>query len=119
MPRYFLEVMYDGTAFHGSQVQGALPTVQRALNKALSTLLRIKIETYGASRTDEGVHALGNYYHFDLDVDLTGRILYQLNALLPSELSVRDIYLAVNSELNARFDAIKRSYRYRIYGQKN
>ena len=55
MARYVLEVMYDGTQFHGSQVQGDTPTVQLALNNALSTLLRRPIETFGASRTDEGV----------------------------------------------------------------
>ncbi|NDC41291.1 MAG: tRNA pseudouridine(38-40) synthase TruA, partial [Chitinophagia bacterium] len=57
MPRYALEVMYDGTSFHGSQLQGDLPTVQLAINKTLSTLFRVPITSFGASRTDEGVHA--------------------------------------------------------------
>src|SRR6187399_2808084 len=92
MPRYALEVSYDGTAFHGSQVQGDTPTVQLALNQALSTLLRRPIETFGASRTDEGVHALCNFYHFDAEETLNAHSAYQLNAILPSTVSIRNLY---------------------------
>ena len=119
MPRFFIEVAYDGTAFHGSQVQGTIPTVQLALNTALSTVLRRQVETFGASRTDEGVHALCNFYHFDTEEEIGPRLLYQLNAILPHALAVNHIYAAANPELNARFDALNRSYRYRIYRQKN
>jgi len=118
MPRYALEVAYDGTAFHGSQIQGATPTVQLALNNAISTLLRRPIETYGASRTDEGVHALGNFYHFDADERLNSHSAYQLNAILPHTLGIRNIY-KTEEEFNARFDALSRRYRYRIYRRKN
>ena len=119
MPRFFLEVAYDGTAFHGSQVQGDIPTVQLALNIALSTILREPVETFGASRTDEGVHALCNFYHFDTGLEMDPRLLYRLNAVLPPALAINHIYTAANPELNARFDALNRSYRYRIYRQKN
>jgi tRNA pseudouridine38-40 synthase len=118
MPRYALQVMYDGTAFNGSQIQGEQPTVQLALNVALSTLLRSPSETYGASRTDEGVHALGNFYHFDSDLSLSARTPYQLNAMLPNALSVRNLF-ATAAAFNARFDATSRRYRYRIYRKKN
>ncbi|MBS1645123.1 MAG: tRNA pseudouridine(38-40) synthase TruA [Bacteroidetes bacterium] len=118
MPRFALEVAYDGTAFHGSQIQGDTPTVQLALNQALSTLLRQPIETYGASRTDEGVHALGNFYHLDLELSLSTKSLYQLNALLPNSLGVKNIYRTADN-FNVRFDAISRQYRYRIYRSKN
>jgi tRNA pseudouridine38-40 synthase len=118
MPRYALQVIYDGTAFNGSQIQGEQPTVQLALNQALSTLLRQPIETYGASRTDEGVHALGNFYHFDTDKLLKGRTAYQLNAILPVTLSVRELF-GTEPTFNARFDATSRRYRYRIYKKKN
>lgn len=117
--RYFLEVCYNGTAFHGSQVQGDLLTVQGTLNKALSTLLRRPVETFGASRTDEGVHALSNFYHFDEENELHPQLLYKLNAILPSSLSVQHIYTSIKEEANARFDAVSRRYRYRIYTRKN
>lgn len=119
MTRYFLEVQYNGTAFHGSQIQGKQLTVQGELNKALSLFLRRPVDTLGASRTDEGVHALCNYYHTDLDTELDRKILYNLNALLPSALSVKNIYKSTNPGANARFDAIRRRYRYRIYFKKD
>lgn len=119
MARYFLEVMYNGTAFHGSQIQGETPTVQLALNNALATLLRTPIETFGASRTDEGVHALCNYYHFDTDKELLQVFFYNLNSLLPNSIAVRKILIANDPEMNARFAAITRRYRYRIYAKKD
>ncbi len=119
MARYFLEVSYDGMAFHGSQLQGGLPTVQLALNKALSTLCRTEIITFGASRTDEGVHALCNFYHFDTDIPLHPNFLYKMNAILPPAVCVKHMYRANNPEANARFDAISRRYRYRIYNHKD
>lgn len=118
MTRYVLEVMYDGTHFHGSQLQGDTPTVQLALNNALSTLLREEMTTFGASRTDEGVHALSNFYHFDTEKELKEQFLYNLNSLLPFSLSVKNIYTA-SDDFNARFDAISRTYRYKIYSKKN
>lgn len=119
MARYFLEVMYDGSAFHGSQIQGDIPTVQLALNQALSTLLRKEIETTGASRTDEGVHALCSYYHLDLEDAPAPNFVYRVNALLPFSMSLKALYQANDPELNARFAAEKRRYRYRIHHQKN
>ncbi len=119
MPRYVVEVMYDGTKFHGSQVQGEIPTVQLAVNTALSTLLRMPVATTGASRTDEGVHALSNFYQFDLDTPLLPDLVYKCNAILPQAMAVKGIYRAVNPEFNPRFDAIRRRYRYRIYNKKN
>lgn len=117
--RYFLEVSYDGTAFHGSQVQGDLLTVQGTLNKALSTLLRRPVETFGASRTDEGVHALANVYHFDEAAALHPQLRYKLNAILPSSMAVHGVYTSAKEEANARFDATSRRYRYRIYNRKD
>jgi tRNA pseudouridine38-40 synthase len=119
MARYFIEVAYDGTVFHGSQLQGELPTVQLAINKALSILLREEILTFGASRTDEGVHALCSYYHFDTEAELHPHFQYKLNSILPEAISVNKVFMANNPEFNARFDAVSRRYRYRIYHQKN
>lgn len=119
MARYFLEVMYDGTAFHGSQLQGDTPTVQLALNNAIATLLRVPVITFGASRTDEGVHALCNFYHFDMEIPLPPNFIYRINALMPPMLAIRRMYKAADNNFNARFDAINRSYRYRVYGKKD
>ncbi|HTO15153.1 MAG TPA: tRNA pseudouridine(38-40) synthase TruA [Edaphocola sp.] len=119
MKRYFLIVAYDGTAFHGSQIQGTQKTIQLSLNQALSTLLRQEIETFGASRTDEGVHALGNVYHFDYAGVLHPQLQYKLNALLPHEIAVVGLLQSDNPEFNARFDALSRTYRYKIYQHKN
>lgn len=119
MRRYFIEVMYDGTAFHGSQLQGALPTVQLALNNALATLLRIPVASFGASRTDEGVHALSNFYHFDTELPLHPQFRYKMNALLPQALAVKNVFEAAGMDVNARFSAAARQYRYRIYTRKD
>ena len=119
MPRYVLEVMYDGTCFHGSQIQGDTPTVQLELNNALSTLFRTPIQTVGASRTDEGVHALCNYYHFDWESELNMDLKYKCNAILPAGVAVKRLCTATNPEFNSRFDAIRRQYRYRIYAKKD
>ena len=119
MARYVLEVMYDGTQFHGSQIQGNIPTVQLAINTTLSTLFRMPIETIGSSRTDEGVHALSNYYQFDLDIELPNDLLYKSNAILPGGMAVKALYRAVKPDFNPRFDAVRRRYRYRIYNKKN
>ncbi len=119
MPRYVLEVMYDGTCFHGSQVQGDLPTVQLAINQMLSILLRATVVSFGASRTDEGVHALSNFYHFDHDGELRPDFQYKCNAILPQGVAVKKIFRAANDQFNARFEATQRGYRYRIYMAKD
>jgi len=117
--RYVLEVMYDGTRFHGSQVQGKQVTVQLAINDALSALFRMPVLSYGASRTDEGVHALCNYYHFDVAEEIDFDLFYKCNSILPGGIAVKKIYKAINPDFNTRFDAIRRQYRYRIYAKKN
>ncbi len=119
MARYFLEVMYDGTAFHGSQIQGEQVTVQLEINKTLNTLLKTSVESFGASRTDEGVHAFCNFYHFDTEQALKDTFLYNMNSILPHTLAIKNIYIANDPNANARFDATSRKYRYRIYGKKD
>lgn len=119
MTRYFLEVMYDGTAFHGSQIQKNALTVQLEINKALRTLLREETASFGASRTDEGVHAISNFYHFDTGTELHPHFHYKINALLPRTISVRKVFRCTGNAINSRFDAIARKYRYRIYHKKD
>jgi tRNA pseudouridine38-40 synthase len=106
--RYFIELAYDGTNYHGWQVQQNAVSVQELLNKALSTLLRQSIETIGCGRTDTGVHAKEYFAHFDALQSSEGEVnLRGLNALLP------------HADAHARFDATLRSYEYHIHFEKN
>jgi len=118
--RFFIELAYDGSNYHGWQLQPNAIGVQEVLNKALSTVLREPIETLGCGRTDTGVHAKQFFAHFDTKnevADKTG-FLRSLNALLPHDIAVSDIF-AVNAEAHARFDATLRSYEYHIHFNKD
>lgn len=116
--RYFIEFAYNGTAYHGWQKQPNVPSVQEALEKALSILLRGTIETTGAGRTDTGVHASQAFAHFDANpiADIPDTI-YRLNAVLPKDIAVHRI-VGVHDEAHARFDAKWRTYHYFIHRQK-
>ena len=112
--RYFLDIAYKGTDYHGWQIQPNARTVQEELQKALSTILRKPIEVTGSGRTDTGVHARQQVVHFDFPEKLSYRIHgFKLNALLPKDISVKDLF-QVKDEAHARFDAIERAYRYQI-----
>lgn len=121
LQRYFIEIAYDGTNYHGWQVQPNALTVQQLLNKALSTVLRQPVETTGCGRTDTGVHAKEFFAHFDVQtidhgpwtMDCRG-----VNALLPHDIAVKRIF-PVDHDAHARFDATLRSYEYHIHFQKN
>ncbi|CAN5558569.1 tRNA pseudouridine(38-40) synthase TruA [soil metagenome] len=118
--RYFIELSYKGTAFHGWQIQENADSVQSQLNNALSTLLREPIETTGCGRTDSGVHASQFFAHFDADTVIHDAkdLVYRLNAILPREICVYEI-LKMEADAHARFDAIFRSYCYYISREKN
>ncbi|MGX5687592.1 tRNA pseudouridine(38-40) synthase TruA [Arcticibacter tournemirensis] len=121
--RLFAELSYNGTGFHGWQVQPNAITVQEVLDKALSTILREEIETVGCGRTDTGVHAKQFYAHFDLSnprPDLSGNpvFLSRLNSLLPPQIAVKQL-LNMAPDAHARFDATLRSYEYHIHFQKD
>ena len=118
--RYFITFSYDGTAYHGWQLQPNAPSVQEELNRALSTLLRQEILTTGAGRTDAGVHAKTMVAHFDTDEDcrMPEDIVYKLNRLLPADISVRDLR-PVKPDAHARFDALSRTYHYYIHTRKD
>jgi tRNA pseudouridine38-40 synthase len=117
--RYFIELAYDGTKYHGWQVQQNALSVQELLNKALSTLLRQSIETIGCGRTDTGVHAKEYFAHFDAPQSSEGTVnLRSLNALLPHDIAIKRI-VPVHADAHARFDAILRSYEYHIHFEKN
>ncbi|MBL0882964.1 MAG: tRNA pseudouridine synthase A, partial [Chitinophagaceae bacterium] len=116
--RYFLELSYDGTHYSGFQVQDGQETIQSAVARALETLFRQPFSLTGSSRTDAGVHALQNFFHFDSSLELTPKHRYNLNAILPSDIGITAIY-RVADDAHCRFDALQRSYKYLIYRQKN
>lgn len=118
MSRYFLEISYKGTAYSGFQIQENANSVQFEVEKALYTFFREQITLTGSSRTDTGVHAISNYFHFDLDREIRDENIYNLNSLLPSDIAVRRI-LKVKPEAHCRFDAVSRSYRYYLYSTKH
>ncbi len=117
--RYFIQFSYNGSAYHGWQMQPNAITVQEVLEKALSTLLGETIATMGAGRTDAGVHAQKMLAHFDTDISLDStNLVYKLNAFLPYDVAVSQIY-KVQPDAHARFHATKRSYLYRVSLKKN
>ena len=112
--RFFIDISYDGSNYHGWQVQPNADTVQQHINTALSTILNIKIEVIGAGRTDTGVHAKQLIAHFDTDIsfDIEKTIL-KMNGFLNSDIAINNIFL-VKNDSHARFSALSRTYEYRI-----
>jgi tRNA pseudouridine38-40 synthase len=117
MARYFIEVTYKGTAYSGFQVQQNANSVQAEIEKALQIYFRRNFELTGSSRTDAGVHAFQNYFHFD-SAEAIKDASYQLNAILPGDIVIRRIY-EVAQTAHCRFDAISRAYSYFIYFSKD
>ncbi|MDP3314413.1 tRNA pseudouridine(38-40) synthase TruA [Lutibacter sp.] len=112
--RYFIELAYKGSNYHGWQVQPNAITIQELVAKACTTILRNEIELTGAGRTDTGVHASQFYVHFDSDISFDPEeFTYKMNAILPKDIVIYKIF-KVNSNAHARFDALSRSYEYRI-----
>ena len=120
MARYFVELSYDGAAYCGWQRQPDAPTVQQALEKALSTLLRQDVEVVGAGRTDTGVNASYYVAHFDCEsgVKDCAQLVYKLNLILPQDIAVKAVR-EVCEQAHARFDAVEREYTYYISQRKN
>ena len=113
--RYFIYLSYDGTRYHGWQVQPNGITVQEEIERALSTLLRQKTEIVGAGRTDAGVHARLMVAHFDTDVTFDAeQLTYKLNRFLPHDIAIKKIE-KVDNELHARFSATSRTYHYYVH----
>lgn len=118
MARYFLELSYKGTDYSGFQVQDNARTIQGEVEKALKTYYRADFILTGSSRTDAGVHACQNFFHFDTALPVEPRNCYNLNALLPADISIKGLY-PVPDTAHARFDAESREYHYFIYREKN
>jgi tRNA pseudouridine38-40 synthase len=126
MPRYFLALSYKGTAYRGFQLQQNAHTVQAEVEKALAILVPGVMELTGSSRTDAGVHARKNYFHFDIPekvetyrgINSNEQLLYKLNAVLPADIAVLSLH-SVPDTAHCRFDAVQRDYRYYIYRKKD
>lgn len=121
MQRYFIYLAYDGTRYHGWQIQPNGISVQQVLQEALQTLLRCQISVTGAGRTDAGVHARLMVAHFDYEyVDDADRLIDgywltdKLNRLLPPDMSVYKV-VPVSNMAHARFDATSRTYHYYVH----
>lgn len=117
--RYFLEIAYKGTNYHGWQIQNNAHTVQKELENAISILLDTPTGIMGSGRTDTGVHASQQFLHFDCKAELDQLdFLKKLNGILPKDIAVYDIR-KVKNDAHARFDAVWRSYVYRISLRKD
>lgn len=117
--RYFIYLSYDGTQYHGWQIQPNAVSVQQKLNEALSLILREEIMTVGAGRTDAGVNAAMMVAHFDTGKDFVcSSFAGKLCRLLPKDIAVNCIK-PVEDSAHARFDATSRTYHYDIYFRKN
>lgn len=126
MPRYFLELAYKGTAYSGFQSQhNTGQTIQAEVEKALRTLFRLpqdtaeeEIRLTSSSRTDAGVHARQNFFHFDFSGAIHEHFIYKMNAILPPDIVVKQLH-PVPGEAHCRFDAVSRDYHYFIYRHKD
>ncbi|MGV3530718.1 MAG: tRNA pseudouridine(38-40) synthase TruA [Flavisolibacter sp.] len=124
MSRYFIEVAYKGTRYSGFQVQENAATIQSEIEKAFCTIQGWqpadgeKSLLTGSSRTDAGVHARQNYFHFDFEEGLHPQLGYKMNAVLPRDIVVKSIR-PMPAEAHCRFDARSRSYTYYIHRAKD
>lgn len=117
--RYFIELSYNGNAYHGWQNQPKEISVQEVIEKALSLLLKETVSIMGAGRTDTGVHAQQMFAHFDTEIDFIEQdLVFKLNSFLPKDIAIHDIF-KVKVDAHARFNALSRTYLYRITLQKN
>lgn len=117
--RYFIYLSYDGTEYHGWQIQPDAISVQGEIQRCLSTILRRETLIVGAGRTDTGVHARYMAAHFDSDEQIDcQQLAFRLNRILPPDIAIHDI-AQVRDDLHARFSATSRTYRYYIHTRKS
>lgn len=117
--RYFIELSYKGTNYHGWQMQPNSVSIQELINKAFTIIYRTPINVVGAGRTDTGVHAEQLFAHVDFNNEINIKeAIYKLNSLLPHDIVVKNMIKTIVSA-HARFDATSRSYEYRIFLGRN
>jgi tRNA pseudouridine38-40 synthase len=118
MSRYFIELSYKGTRYSGFQSQENAVTIQSEVEKAFMVLHREQAMLTGSSRTDAGVHALQNFFHFDYPNAVHPQFVYKLNAILPPDIVIKRLHV-MGEEAHSRFDAQSREYNYFIYRSKD
>lgn len=118
MGRYFLELAYNGTHYHGWQIQQNAISVQEVLETCIETILGQKLTVTAAGRTDTGVHALQQVAHIDMPDELTAGFLYKLNAVLPLDIAAKSLK-KVKENAHARYSAISRRYEYKLHNNKD
>jgi tRNA pseudouridine38-40 synthase len=118
MPRYFLEVSYKGDQYSGFQIQDNANTIQSEVERAFQVFFKSNISLTGSSRTDAGVHALQNYFHFDWLDEFNQQHVYNLNAILPADIVIKSVVKVAN-DMHCRFHAVSRQYCYYVYFKKN
>ena len=117
--RYFIELSYNGAAYHGWQIQPDAISIQEVLEKSLSLLLNTPISIMGAGRTDTGVHAKQMFAHFDFEGVLDEvNLAFRLNSFLPQDVAIHDVF-KVKKDAHTRFNAVSRTYLYRVALQKD
>jgi tRNA pseudouridine38-40 synthase len=118
--RYFIELSYRGTAYHGWQTQANGVSVQTTIEAALTQRLGNPIFIMGSGRTDAGVHARQQFAHFEIDkpLPLTDSFIYSLNCILPDDIAIHAIF-PVEASDHARFSATARYYQYLVTRQKD
>lgn len=117
--RYFFEISYNGTNYHGWQSQANAIGVQQVVEEVFEKLFRNKIEIVGSGRTDTGVHCVKQFFHADFEDELNVSTVQQkLNSFLPKSISINGIR-KVRPDAHARYSAIERAYEYRITRVKN
>ncbi len=110
--RFLAVVSYDGTNYFGWQIQPNLVTVQEEIEKAISKILNTPTKIYGSGRTDTGVHAYNQTFHFDSDkITDIDKFRYSLNCVLPKDIYVKSI-TKVADDFHARFSAKEKEYMY-------
>lgn len=115
--KYKLLIAYDGTHYHGWQIQSNGTSIQALIEQALQTVLREQIKVVGSGRTDTGVHAKGQVAHFTSSKPLPHQILFSLNALLPTDIRIKEI-APVPLDFHARFHALSKIYHYHLHLDK-
>lgn len=121
MPRYFIKLSYLGTAYNGwqRQPQTHTSTIQQMVEDTLSVFLSFPVTLTGCGRTDAGVHARDYIAHWDTPESVdTEQVIFKANKMLPPDIAIHDIF-RVRNEAHARFDALSRSYEYKLHIRKN
>lgn len=112
--RYFFEISYNGTNYHGWQNQANAIGVQQIVEEGMTKVFRENISIVGSGRTDTGVHCVQQFFHADIDQELDAATwTIKLNSILPRDIAIRTVH-QVTPEAHARFDATERSYEYKI-----